>query len=68
MTGHPGWVIVEPLDETSAISGKKQVNYKGWLNIEGFTRIDPRLANSDWRFGETFSEPWGTMAESMGLT
>lgn len=39
----------------------KDINYKGWLTIEGFTRNDPAFANSIgvWR---NFSEPW-EMAE-----
>ncbi|SFB61423.1 D-psicose/D-tagatose/L-ribulose 3-epimerase, partial [Algoriphagus aquimarinus] len=37
------------------------IQYKGWLTIEGFTRNDPAFANSIgvWR---NFSEPWD-MAE-----
>lgn len=57
--GTPGSGHV-PWDET--FSTLAEINYKGWLTIEGFTRNDPSFANSIgvWR---EFSEPWD-MAES----
>lgn len=57
--GTPGSGHV-PWDET--FSALAEINYKGWLTIEGFTRNDPSFANSIgvWR---EFSEPWD-MAES----
>lgn len=49
-----------PFDEV--FSTLAEVEYKGWLTIEGFTRNDPDFANSIgvWR---EFSEPWD-MAET----
>ncbi|MGY6743984.1 MAG: sugar phosphate isomerase/epimerase family protein [Cecembia sp.] len=57
--GTPGSGHV-PWDETFAALAEMQ--YKGWLTIEGFTRNDPDFANSIgvWR---QFSEPWD-MAEN----
>ena len=51
--GHVHW------DET--FSTLAEIDYKGWLTIEGFTRNDPDFANSInvWR---EYSEPWA-MAE-----
>lgn len=52
--GHVQW------DET--FSTLAEIDYKGWLTIEGFTRNDPDFANSInvWR---EYSEPW-EMAEN----
>lgn len=49
-----------PWDE--AFSTLADINYKGWLTIEGFTRNDPDFANSInvWR---EYSQPW-EMAEN----
>lgn len=49
-----------PWDET--FSTLAEINYKGWLTIEGFTRNDPDFANSInvWR---EYSRPW-EMAEN----
>lgn len=49
-----------PWDET--FSTLADINYKGWLTIEGFTRNDPDFANSInvWR---EYSGPW-EMAEN----
>lgn len=57
--GTPGSGHV-PWDETFAALA--EIQYKGWLTIEGFTRNDPDFANSIgvWR---QFSEPWD-MAEN----
>ncbi len=57
--GTPGSGHV-PWNETFATLA--EIDYKGWLTIEGFTRNDPDFANSIgvWR---QFSEPWD-MAES----
>ncbi|AEL24946.1 sugar phosphate isomerase/epimerase family protein [Cyclobacterium marinum] len=57
--GTPGSGHV-PWDDTFATLA--EINYKGWLTIEGFTRNDPDFANSIgvWR---DFSEPW-EMAEN----
>lgn len=57
--GTPGSGHV-PWDETFATLA--EIQYKGWLTIEGFTRNDPDFANSIgvWR---QFSEPWD-MAEN----
>jgi D-psicose/D-tagatose/L-ribulose 3-epimerase len=57
--GTPGSGHV-PWDETFATLA--EVNYKGWLTIEGFTRNDPDFANAIgvWR---EFSAPW-EMAEN----
>ncbi len=57
--GTPGSGHV-PWDET--FSTLAEINYKGWLTIEGFTRNDPDFANSIgvWR---EFSAPW-EMAEN----
>ena len=51
--GHVQW------DETFATLA--EIDYKGWLTIEGFTRNDPNFANSInvWR---EYSKPW-EMAE-----
>ncbi len=57
--GTPGSGHV-PWDETFATLA--EINYKGWLTIEGFSRNDPDFANAIgvWR---EFSDPW-EMAES----
>lgn len=57
--GTPGSGHV-PWDET--FSTLKEIDYRGWLTIEGFTRNDPDFANSIgvWR---EFSKPWD-MAEN----
>ena len=57
--GTPGAGHV-PWDET--FSTLAEINYKGWLTIEGFTRNDPDFANSInvWR---EYSQPW-EMAEN----
>lgn len=49
-----------PWEET--FSTLAEINYKGWLTIEGFTRNDPDFANSInvWR---EYSKPW-EMAEN----
>ncbi|MBD3629484.1 sugar phosphate isomerase/epimerase family protein [Cyclobacterium sp.] len=49
-----------PWDDTFATLA--EINFKGWLTIEGFTRNDPDFANSIgvWR---EFSQPW-EMAEN----
>jgi D-psicose/D-tagatose/L-ribulose 3-epimerase len=53
-SGHVAW------DEVFATL--KNINYSGWLTIEGFTRNDPDFANAIgvWR---EFSQPWD-MAEN----
>ncbi len=57
--GTPGSGHV-PWDETFAALG--EIEYDGWLTIEGFTRNDPDFANAIgvWR---EFSDPW-EMAEN----
>jgi D-psicose/D-tagatose/L-ribulose 3-epimerase len=57
--GTPGSGHV-PFDEVFAALA--EIQFKGWLTIEGFTRNDPAFANSIgvWR---EFSQPW-EMAES----
>ena len=54
--GHVHW------DETFATLA--EINYAGWLTIEGFTRSDPDFANSInvWR---EFAQPWDMAEQGM---